>query len=188
MPVNFLNQLPADEREMIVSLPYRVGLSVSQSDDTGGNESDEAEAQVLNNLLTGFSQEVFGAETVQYVIGETVQRKAEWPKWAQNVDATEKDCARTVEILAGIVDPKELSAFRNYMLEIGESVAMAFREYSDDMSIFKKWQFYRAYEKTKKRAEKYKKPVMDYDEFLNISLKERKALTNLAYALGTVYI
>ncbi len=188
MPVNFLDQLTQQQRDMIVSLPYRVGLHISQSDDTGGDESDEIEAQTLNNLLTGFSQEVFGAETVQYVIGEAVQRKADWPKWAEAVNSVEEDCHKTISILSDIVDPKEVSAFKGCMVEIGESVAMAFREYSDDMPIFQKLKFFLAYHKGKSQAEKLKRAYKSYDEFLNISLKERKALCDIAHALGTFYV
>lgn len=188
MSVNFLDALSPQDREMIVSLPYRVGLSISQSDDTGGDESDAIEAQTLNNLLTGFAHDVFGAETVQYVIGETVQRKADWPKWATKLENVEQDCERTIEILLDRVDPKEVSAFRKYMVEIAESVAMAFREYSDDMPVFKKFQFFMAYQKLKTLAEKHKMPLKDYEDFLNISLKERKALTSIAKSLGIVYV
>ncbi len=188
MPVNFLDQLTTAEREMLVSLPYRVGLRVSQSDDTGGDESDEIEAQTLNNLLTGFSQEMFGAETVQYVIGETVQRKAEWAKWAEGVGNVETDCHKAIDILSGAVDPKEVSAFKSFLVQIGESVAMAFREYGDDMSMFQRFTLFRAYQKGKSRAEKLKMSYKSFDEFLNISLKERKALESIAHSLGLVYV
>ena len=131
MAVNFLDSLMTEQRDMIVSLPYRVGLMIGEVDDTGGDESSEIEGQVLHNLLMGFSRDVFGAETMTYVIRETVQRKDEWANWSQNLDQVPEECAHAVDILSQYVDPKEVSAFTNYLLEIAESVAMAFREYDE---------------------------------------------------------
>jgi len=57
--MNFLDQLTEDQRTLLVSLPYRAGLFVSQSDNAGGDDSDDAEMQALDNIITGYSQEIF---------------------------------------------------------------------------------------------------------------------------------
>lgn len=188
MNANFLDKLPHDQRSLIVSLPYRVGLRVSQSDDSGGDDSDDAEMQALSSLITGYSQEVFGAETVQYVVSETVSRKNEWTSWSENLEWVEDECSKAVDILSMYVDEKEVSAFKNHLIEIGESVALAFREYGDKTPLKDKIKMYIFYFKGKMKAAKEGKPYKDWEQFINISLDERKVLLSIARALNTVYI
>lgn len=186
--MNFLDVLTADQRDLLVSLPYRVGLYVSESDKTGGNTSDEQEMVALDSIITGYAREVFGSETVQYVISETVNRKSEWPRWSTNLDGVQVECHRAIDILSEHVDPKEVSAFKAHLVEIGESVALAFREYGKSTPIMDKMKMYIHYYKSKSHAAKANKPAKTWDQFLNISLDERKALCNIAHALGTSYV
>ncbi len=186
--MSFLDQLPEDQRTLLVSLPYRVGLFVSRSDTSGGQDSDEAEMQALDDLITGYSQEVFGAETVQYIVGETVNRKSEWGKWSQNLDNIEAECHKAIDILSKNVDEKEVNAFKSHLIEIGESVALAFREYGKETPFLDKIKIYLFYMKGKKYAAKHGAPYKDWEQFINISLDERKALRSVANALSTVYI
>lgn len=185
--MNFLDKLPQDHRDLLVSLPYRVGLYISQSDDSGGNESDEAEMVALDSIVTAYSQEIFGAETVQYVIGETVQRKAEWPKWSKNLDQVETECHKAVDIISNIVEDKEVRAFKRHLIEIGESVALAFREYGVSTPIMDKIKIYMHYMKSRKEAVKHGIVPKEWDQFINISLDERAALERIAEALDTTY-
>ncbi len=186
--MNFLDQLTKDHRDLLVSLPYRVGLFISQSDESGGDESDEAEMQALDAIITGYSQEVFGAETVQYVVGETVQRKSEWDDWGQDVSGIEHDCYKAIDILANVVDDKEVSAFKSSLLEIGENVALAFREYGASTSIFEKIMMRLDFGKSRKAALKAGVTPKEWNQFINISLDERKALRHVARSLGSTYV
>jgi hypothetical protein len=186
--MSFLDQLTPDQRESMISLPYRVGLYVSQSDKSGGDESNEKEAQALSNILQGYAQEVFGAETVQYVISETVSRQRDWDDWSDDVDKVEGDCHRAIDILSELVDEKEVSAFKQHLIEIGESVALAFREYDESLPFLTKLRIYYHYYRGKSQAAKRKENYKSFDEFLNISLDERKALNIIAGALNTTYV
>ena len=186
--MSFLDDLRDEDRTLLVSLPFRVGLYVSQSDQSGGDESDEAEMQALSNLITAYSQEVFGAETVQYVISETVRRKSEWKKWATDLHYIEGECHKAVDILSAHVDEKEVNAFKNHLIEIGESVALAFREYGASTPLLDKLKVYMYYISSKRKAKKNGDVYKDWEQFINISLDERKALCFVAEALDKTYI
>ncbi|MGH1457047.1 MAG: hypothetical protein ACRBDI_09720 [Alphaproteobacteria bacterium] len=186
--MNFLDDLPEDQRTMLVSLPYRVGLLVSQSDNSGGDDSEEAEMAALSSIITAYSQEVFGAETVQYVISETVRRKAEWAGWSSDLEHVEGECHKAIDILSMRVDEKEVNAFRNHLIEIGESVALAFREYGKGTSLINKIKVYLYFVVGKQKASKKGEHYKEWEQFINISLDERKALQFVARALGTKYI
>lgn len=185
--MSFLDQLAVDDRDLVVSMPYRVGLRVSKSDDTGGDESDEQEMRALASILNGYAQEVFGSETVQYIISETVAKRTKWSEWGRNLDNVEGDCHRAIDLLSDVVDFKEVNAFKQHLIEIGESVAMAFREV-ESLSMFQRFSLYMDYKKDKKLAEQKKLAVKSWDQFLNISMDERKALRSIAGALNMTYI
>ncbi len=186
--MNFLDELTPEQRTLLVSLPYRVGLYVSRSDNTGGDDSDEAELKALDDIITGYSQEVFGAETVQYVISETVRRKSEWASWSENLGDIGSECHRALDVLYEAVDEKEVNAFKHHLLEIGESVALAFREYGNSTPFIDKLKVYIIYQIESFNAKKRGIPYKNWEQFINISLDERKALRSVAMALDTVYI
>ncbi len=186
--MSFMDRFSPDERLLLVSLPYRVGLFVSKSDSSGGEESDAVEMQALSNIIIAYSQEVFGAETAQHIISETVSRKHEWPEWSNDLDMVEGECCRAIDILNDVVDVKETNGFKRCLMEIGEAVALAFREYDESVSIVDKVKIYFAYMKSRSQAAKMGIVAKEWDQFINISLAEREALQNIARALNTRYV
>ncbi len=185
--MNFLDQLTRQQRTQIVSLPYRVGLWISESDTSGGAESGAKEMKALASILNGYTEDVFGSEVVQYVMSETVARKSEWKEWGKNLDRVPEECRYVISMMEERVDPKELSAFKQHLLEIGEAVALAFREYSTQMALPEKAVTYVTYYKGKIAALLQKRPYRSLQQFLNISATERGALSTLAHSLGTHY-
>lgn len=185
--MSFLDELSDKDRENIISLPYRVGLWISQSDTSGGDESDEEEKNTLLSLLHGYAQEVFGSETVQHIITETLQKKERWASWDTQLGDVPGDCIIAIENLSNVVDEKELNAYRHHLVEIAESVALAFREEETAQSFMEKIQVYVAYFQGKFKAHMEKRSYKTFDQFLNISMAERKALLTLAHALDTKY-
>ena len=176
------NTLNIEEKRLIVQLPYRVGLYVSESDQTGGDESDEQEAQVLASIIQGFAEDVMGAESIQHIISTTLMLKEQWGEWTADLDAVPRECEKAVGIMAQHVSPKDAKAFSTQMYEIGEAVALAFKEYEegnlikDLMTRFRYWQD-QVYHKRHGLREK------TYDEYISISADERAALKKLAIGL-----
>lgn len=184
--MTFLQQLPNDDRELLISLPYRVGVWLSHIDDHGGDEADDEEKRALASIIDGFTRDVFGSEVVQYIMMETLEKKDHWEAWANNTDDIHKDCQRAIDILNEAVEEKEVSAFKRRLIEIAEAVALAFREY-DSLDFMTKMKVYLLYYKEKYKANKRKQSFKSIDQFLNISLKERQALYHLADTLGVQY-
>jgi hypothetical protein len=181
--MSFLNTLTEHQRETLISLPYRVGLWVSQSDDTGGTESEATELQTLSNIINGFAYEVFGSETMQIILSDTIKHQERWPAWALRLAEVPGDCAIAVDILRTHLDEKDVNAFRNQLLEIGEAVATAFSEFhhkpqANRLSVYISFFLSRILQKP---------PYKSFGEYISISAEERKALKALAGALGTAY-
>jgi hypothetical protein len=184
--MNFLNSLSDGQRETLISLPYRAGLWVSKSDQAGGNEADERELQILSNIINGFAYEVFGSETMQIIMSETLKHKERWHLWAARLETVPEDCLEATDILRRFAEPKDVTAFRNQIMEIGEAVAVAFSEFHH-ANKGSKLALYLNYFQSRLQASLKKKPYKTLSEFLSISAQERKALSTLASALGTTY-
>lgn len=184
--MDVLDKLSPGQRNLVISLPYRVGLWISKSDDTGGEEAQDKELTALSNILQGFSAQVFGSELLQYIMDETTHQQENWPNWAQNVENVPEECKQALDVLRQHVDEKDVNAYSQRLIEIGEAVALAFREY-EDQSFGDQLKIYSSYILTKVKSRFSKQPAKSFEQFLNISISERKALAKLANALGTQY-
>ncbi len=117
-----------EDKAFLAALPYRVGLWISHSDQSGGGEADEAEKQALHTLVVSYVEDMCKAEFVQHVMEETVARRGQWDEWATGLEKVPEECARSVKILKGRLVPKDLTAFCANLMEIAQTVAMAYRE------------------------------------------------------------
>lgn len=185
--MKFLRQLSPDQYGGIVSLPYRVGLWMSRSDSTGGDEADQQELLALESILIGFTQEVFGSELVQYIMSETVAQQERWAGWDSDLDKVPQECVQALKILERHADEKEVSAFRQRLLEIAEAVALAFRE-SDELKGLERLKLYARYYTGAMKARAQKQNYISFERYLNISKAEREALHTLSEALGMSYL
>ncbi len=181
LQLNFLDDLPLNKRQVLVRLPYRVGLWISQSDTAGGDASDEQEMQALSNIINGFAEDVFGAEAIQFIISETVNNSDLWPQWGENLDDVLQECRESSGLLALHVGEKEARAFQMQIFDIGEAIAMAFTEHEHMDGFIPCAKVRLAYIQAR-----IKGSSRSYSEFISISAAERKALAQLSDALGGV--
>lgn len=183
--MSFLDAMNRDGRDLLVALPYRVGVWMSHIDKTGGESASQEEAKALENIMGGFTQDVFGSEIVQIVMTETLQRKEDWTgPWGENLSNVPQECEKAQAMLkdAGI-EEKEVSAYKQRLIEIAEAVALAFREY-EELGFFQKMQMYILYYKHRSKAVKDGLSYMELEQFLSISPAEHKALFKLSNILG----
>lgn len=181
-----LERFTNEQKQLIISLPYRTGLWISRSDDSGGDEAGQKELTALENILHGFSEQVFGSELLQNIMAETVNRKAEWQDWGENLDHFPAQCEQALDILRSYVNEKDVNAYAMRLIEIGEAVALAFREYEESSKLDHAMMFL-SYIIMKMKASLHKTPSKSFDQYLSISSSERKALAHLASALGSNY-
>lgn len=178
----FLKEFNRDEHDMLVSLPYRVGLWVSSSDATGGTDSDSQEVQALERAINGIVQGMFESAFVHEVMGETFLRKDEWRVWGANVQTVPTDCVAAIKFMQGRLPARDIDAYRHILMQIGLDVARAFREYDKSEPLF--YRMIRGISIAVDRlfgimhGEKYVS-----EDLLNISYEEDVALNELAKAL-----
>lgn len=181
----FLDKLTPEECELLVSLPYRTGVWISQSDDTGGHEADEAEMQALKNIITGYTEDLLKSEFIEELMLATVGRQEKWTEWARHIDDILPDCEKALTLLAAHFDKKDIEAFKHTLLDIGVFVAQAFCEAgAGSPSLGFQLRQYRQYLFDCATALFKRQPLPHRSENENISQAEYEALEKLAATLN----
>ena len=171
----FFTALSDDEKVALVKLPYRVGLFISESDSSGGDEADEAEKIVLHSIIQSMAEDFCKCELVQRVMQQTMKYKAHWHKWEDDLEEVPVECKTMVWLMSQHgIDADDSLSVRHTLMEIAVYVAQAFNE--DDEEDEKPQGFF------SKLLGSKKKLVIDGME--NISEDETIALKVLEKFLG----
>ena len=179
-----LNDLPDEIRHIVVKLPYRVGLYISMSDQSGGDDSDEAEMAALANVVTYYVEDFCKSEFAQSVMLETLRQQAEWPEWKTNIEGVHADCTKVFDVLTDQLDMKEIVAFKHNLLEIAIAVAMAYREFDDSDPWIDRFKIYLSILVDRIKAMLKGEETISFEQMLNISRDEKAAINRLAATLG----
>ncbi len=174
-----LDQFPEDTYRTLIALPYRVGLYVSQSDRTGGKNSDTQELAALENVVTFYVEDTLKSEFAQTIMLATLQHKAYWPEWSADTDKVPEECRYIAEYLVNVIDERKLESFKSNLLEIAITVAQAYQENARPVTFFGKLMKALTF-----RSEKI--AVEENAEHINISPAEKAAINKLAERLGVL--
>ncbi len=179
----YLDHFSDDTKQLLIRLPYRAGLWISASDTTGGDESDEAEKQALASIVRGFTEDFLKSEFVEAIMRETVRHMDEWDGWNDDVDSIPSEIRRGIELAALYIDHKQMSAFKQSLMDVAMTVAMAYREFDSTTPFSVQMRIYSKYwmEYVRSYIQKTQPPIMD--QYLNISHEEHQALDALEEAL-----
>lgn len=126
-----LSFLP-EETDLIVGLPFRVGMHVSHVDDEDGERDDEREMKALEKTLHMVAKSHEGSAFIQEVVQETLNRRDEWSCWAEGVFKIAPDCTRAVAILNAKMHKDEVKEYKAVIVEVASAVAQAYGEFGDD--------------------------------------------------------
>lgn len=126
--ISTLDDLPQETREILIRLPFRVGMWISQVDRTGGSEAVAREREALDTIVTAYAEDYLKSEFVQRLMEATLAQRAEWDGWTVAMEQVPNECDRVVKILSDHLPVREVSTFKNNLMEIAVAVAMAYRE------------------------------------------------------------
>ncbi|MCB9990891.1 MAG: hypothetical protein H6867_05880 [Rhodospirillales bacterium] len=179
----FLEQFSKEERDLIVSVPYRAGAWVSSVDEAGGGNATADELKELENIISEKAKGMFESAFVHEVMVESFNHKADWADWAKHTDTILEDAGKAVSLIESKLSEKDVDAYRANIMAIGLNVAKAFREFEVDASVMTKAHtqiglLLDAALRVLKRDKSYS-PTTE----LNISYEEDVALTKLSEAL-----
>lgn len=126
-----------EDLDLLVRLPFRVGMWVSQVDQTGGTESDLAERLMIENIIRSYTEDYLKSEFVQRLMEQTLLRRDEWIKWFDHLSHTPNECHQVMALLGGRIDHGDLMAFKYNLCEIAIAVALSYEE--NKPSVVAKW-------------------------------------------------
>lgn len=179
----YLDKFTEEERDLLVSLPFRTGVWVSHSDDSGGDESAEAEMEAMRGIIMGYAEDFLKSEFVEELMRQTLARRDQWDVWGKGLETVPEECRKAAVILGRTLERKDILSFKQTLMEIATSVAMAYREFGDDTPLTSRLRVYSRYYWRVFMARLKKEQEPSLDEILNISMAEETVLVQLAAAL-----
>jgi len=187
--MSHLEKLSAEQTQKIIALPYRVGLWVSDSDRSGGDASAEAEMIALESIVTAFAEDYLKSELVEEVMRLTLQHKKEWTNWGDGMENMPSECKDIIDSMKSHIPSNDVLAFQQNLVDIGISVAMAYREDDDEDEDIPSNAITEAVDLVKEKIEgfiaKLKKQPGPFDhKSLNISDDEYQVLQTMSEVLS----
>lgn len=182
--MSYLERFAPKQRELFISLPYRVGLWISESDTSGGDDADLVEKQALEWIITGYAEDFLKSEVVEEIMRHTILSKDKWAAWDSRADILLSDCEKALEEMEGYIRPEDILTFRQSLMDIGKTVAMAYCELDEEnMTQADALKMELLFFIDKMKAKFLGKQQPSKKERLNISAQERDALEKLSQIL-----
>ncbi len=126
-----LSDFSASELELLVSLPYKVGVYVSHADDEDGEVDDEREMAALESCIKAIASlredKPFASETMN----QALNMKSEWPRWAAQSFNVPDEAAQAKALLASRASESETKNYCAALMEIATTVAQAYGEFGE---------------------------------------------------------
>jgi len=129
-----LSDFSAEDVDLIVSLPYRVGMHVSFADDEDGEQDDALEMKALETCFVEISKIQGGSALTQEIASEVLSSRARWETWSEGVFNIEPLCEKAVLALKAQADEGEVKAYIKMTLDVAASVASAYGEFGEEVA------------------------------------------------------
>ena len=131
---NFVKNLTDEERAILISVPYRIGVWIGNSDDNTKTQlDDKREAQALEHAIKRYARAGKKMPFISYIMSHTENSQASWSAWAQNSqdDAVFNDLEAALAICNKSDKPIYLKQYRRLIWQIATIVAQAHNENRD---------------------------------------------------------
>ena len=173
--MSILAGLSDEQMTLVVSMPYRTGMWMSHADDEDGGVDDAREMKALEASLRKVSTSKTIPVFVVEVVRETLVRRAEWDKWAENTFDIVPDARRAMEVVSTKVSRKDSVNYGRLLLTIAKAVAGAHGEFGDDLDDDQKG--------IKAFIMKLLGHSQKREDFMNVSPTEQAAIDRLVAAI-----
>ncbi len=140
--MTLLSSFSLSEAELLVSLPYKVGVWVSHADDEEGERDDALEMKALETCIKAIAKLHEDQPFIKDVSRETLRQKDLWPEWTDQSFNALRDGEQAMALLAGKASQDDRKNYKAVILEIATTVAQAFGEFGsfddgdDEGSLF----------------------------------------------------
>lgn len=171
-----------EEIDFLVSMPWRVGMWVSQADDVKGTDKDDKrERRALESILKGLSKSRKQKPFASAVVQETLTYGERCSHWEKKLEATPEDARRAVALVQERMSVDHVPHYRNALMQVGVVVAQAYNELDAEKDLHENESLLMVL--IDKVVEAFSAPALTGEHPENISPAEKAALKKLADAL-----
>jgi hypothetical protein len=126
-----LKNLQEDDQEIIVSLPYRVGVWMSRVDNLKNTGRDEAlEERALVAVLETLAKSKKKIPFAGAVVAETLRQKRQWIVWRTRKNFMD-DLGRGLQAMEKTLPADDVLQYKRALFHVAKVVAQAFGETRD---------------------------------------------------------
>lgn len=129
-----LSNFSNDERALITSIPYRIGVWVSNVDDnTGSKIDDRDERKALEATISSLASKSNKIPFAAAVMKDVENNKSVWSAWdnAATEDLVLKDLSHAIALCKSKVGAAEVKQYKQTIWKVGLVVAQAYGEHVD---------------------------------------------------------
>lgn len=173
-----LSNLMPEDAELVVSLPYRVGVWISHLEDEPGATDDRQEQAALVRTLKAVSRKFEKSDFVRAVAAETLAHQKKWPEWMSRTGAVLDDCRKIMRFLETQIGKENEQHYRRFLMHVADVVAEAYGEFGLDDGDKGESLLGELIEKAASRIR-----GEDIGSAMNVSAAENEALEELAEIL-----
>ena len=127
-----LSSFSDDDREIIVSLPYRVGMHMSYAEDEDGERDDELEISALKACISEVAKLENRHDLIKEISAEILKREDSWDAWSQGVFNIEPQCEKAMAVIKSCANDDEVDDYIKMVLEVASAVARAYGEFGEE--------------------------------------------------------
>lgn len=129
-----LSNFSQQERSLLVSIPYRVGIWVSYVEEDEDTRMDnKRERQALELVIARMAKSHRKMPFAASIMSEVQNAKSHWQSWKMQADEASvmSDLQQALALCHGKVSPAEVKQYKQAVWQIGLVVAQAFGEQVD---------------------------------------------------------
>ena len=118
-----------EDAELVVSLPYRVGVWISHLEDESGETDDKREEAALVRTIEAVRKKFVKSVFIRSVAAQTLKHQGRWPQWADRAQTVPADCRKVITFLEPQIGKEETKYYRQFLVHIAGVVAEAYGEF-----------------------------------------------------------
>jgi len=126
-----LSGFSASELELLISLPYKVGVFVSHADDADGEIDDDKEMAALEACIKAIARLHDDKPLTADIMRQSLSMKTEWPRWAAQSFHVPDEARQAVVLLQGHASETEVKNYCAALVEVATTVAQAYGEFGE---------------------------------------------------------
>ncbi len=126
-----LENFSPEDKELLVSLPYKVGIYISYAEDAEGETDDQREMKALRHCIAGIAKLHEDDALIQEIMKQCLGSKDNWDRWADESFHAPAAASQTIAALKTKAPENTVKKYRAAILEVAGTVARAYGEFGE---------------------------------------------------------